>query len=182
MTKKVEHFFYSEEQAFIESNLKEKKERNFSYNGEERTHFNTFINEDGKEKIYTEIRMVEEGDKPKPNDNFSDVEYLGTGSIYKVSGTMLYGKENIQITEHVKDASYLYFKQNTNIKHIKHNNVEIESDPALESLTTNKYFQSQGNTHSDDDSELEMPKFLKQSSSVETVQNVFNKIKSKKLK
>lgn len=181
MTKKVEHFFYSEEQAFIESNLKEK---NLSYNGEERTHFNTFIDENGKEKIYTEIKMVEEGDKPKPNDNFSDVEYLGTGSIYTVNGTMLYGKEDIKITEHVKDASYLHFKQNTNIKH---NNVEIESDPALESLTTNKYFQSQGNTHSDDVSELEMPKFLKKSSSeqssrVETVQNVFNKIKSKKLK
>ena len=175
MTKKVEHFYYSEEQAFIESNLK----NNLSYNEEKRTHFNTFIDENGKEKIYTEIRMVEEGDKPKPNDNFSDVEYLGTGTIYKVDGTMLYGKEDIKITEHVKDASYLHFKQNTNIKH---NNVEIESDPALESLTTNKYFQSQGNTHSDDVSELEMPKFLKQSNNVETIQNVFNKIKSKKLK
>lgn len=153
MKKEVNHFYYSEEQAFIESGWDEIDEETT------RTHFNTFIDENGKERIYTEVRVFEEGENPEPNDNFSDFQYLGTGTIYTVNGIKQNINNNIEITETVQDASYSHFSHNFYKKllfkklnnsskdtelepQIEHNNVEIKGDPALESELIKKKLES----------------------------------------
>ena len=45
MKKTNSHFYYSEQQAFIEAHWDDNKD---FYDGKRRTHFNTFIDENGK--------------------------------------------------------------------------------------------------------------------------------------
>lgn len=166
MKKQITHFYYSEEQAFIQAHWDDNKD---FYDGKRRTHFNTFIDENGKERIYTEVRSFEEGEKPEPNDNFSDFQYLGTGTIHTVNGIKQNINDNIEITESVQDASYSHFAQNFYKKilfeklgkssrdielpdididleqQIEHNNIDVESNPKLEAMVVSQLLQKKYN-------------------------------------
>tara|TARA_Y100000588_G_scaffold267728_1_gene282861 strand:+ start:8896 stop:9534 length:639 start_codon:yes stop_codon:yes gene_type:complete len=176
MKKEVYHFYYSEKQAFIESSSIEPFEDKIT-----RTHFNTFIDENGKERIYTELRVLKEGEKPESNGNFSDFQYLGTGTIHTVNGIKQNIDNNIEITETVQDASYSHFSQNfyktllfkelskssRDIKlpdinidlepQIKYNNIEVEGDPKPESMVVSQLLEKKiNNSQSEENNSTEV--------------------------
>lgn len=211
MKKEVNHFYYSEEQAFIESGWDEIDEETT------RTHFNTFIDENGKERIYTEVRVFEEGENPEPNDNFSDFQYLGTGTIYTVNGIKQNINNNIEITETVQDASYSHFAQNFYKKmlfekleessrdielpdidfdlepKIKHNNIDVESNPKLEAMVVSQLLQKKSNNSQSKENQsvdvnfqllqdFEMPQSLKDAHTKEYDKDILKTSKNRKLK
>lgn len=211
MKKEVNHFYYSEEQAFIESGWDEIDEETT------RTHFNTFIDENGKERIYTEVRVFEEGENPEPNDNFSDFQYLGTGTIYTVNGIKQNINNNIEITETVQDASYSHFAQNFYKKmlfekleessrdielpdididlepKIKHNNIDVESNPKLEAMVVSQLLQKKSNNSQSKENQsvdvnfqllqdFEIPQSLKDAHTKEYDKDILKTSKNRKLK
>ena len=215
MKKQIAHFYYSEEQAFIQAHLDNKD----FYDGKRRTHFNTFIDENGKEKIYTELKMVDEGEKPKSNDDFFDFQYLGTGTIHTVNGIKQNINNNIEITETVQDASYSHFAQNFYKKmlfekleessrdielpdidididlepKIKHNNIDVESNPKLEAMVVSQLLQKKSNNSQSKENQsvdvnfqllqdFEMPQSLKDAHTKEYDKDILKTSKNRKLK
>ena len=211
MKKEVNHFYYSEEQAFIESGWDEIDVET------EKTHFNTFIDESGKERIYTEVRSFEEGEKPESNDDFPDVQYLGTGIIHTVNGIKQNTNNNIEITETVQDASYSYFSHNFYKKllfkklekssrdielpdididlepKIKHNNIDVESNPKLEAMEVNQLLQKKSNNSQSKENQsvdvnfqllqdFEMPQSLKDAHTKEYDKDILKTSKNRKPK